>query len=253
MAFHLMSEQRYWFDTEEFLAWESCWREMDKARQVLPLLWQETGICTKSFEGEGEWRFSHPILRDVLAAKYIVDRTDDALEVLSRQARDVFDTLWLRTCESTQDASPLIEKLLERSPSENFGRETLLAQAVVNNVALDRRVLVSAIDLLRLRLTELDKVVEIVNDEIEEASWTLSLRSMDKRTELNLDGLGLLLKAIVGGGGTERKLEIAERWAQAGGILVASIARRLPFAAEVSLNVEGVENSILKITARTGA
>jgi hypothetical protein len=108
-AYQLRSYGRESFTTTEFINWN---RKFDVDETLLQVCARHTGVVTKH-SSQDIWSFTHRTFSDFLAARYIVDHTNDAtlfLEPFFRSGEWV--DIWAYSCGVSQDASNLVHVVL---------------------------------------------------------------------------------------------------------------------------------------------
>lgn len=110
--------------------------------QVLLVLAESTGILQRC--GNRQWRFTHRVFEEFLAAKYIVESSRGALEYLERSMhlRGIGNVLRF-ACALTNDASPFLSYVLDtrwESEADKFtALATVLSQQMnANLMVIDR-------------------------------------------------------------------------------------------------------------------
>lgn len=180
-AFFLRKCGKRTFSYEDFFEWEQGRTDQDVADQMLPILRMHTGLLRTDEHGRSDqWYFRHECITDYLAARHLVERTEDtSLFLRGRLSDEQWQEIWLLACGITQDATHLTSIVLTSEISD-VSKAILLATAFAQNLSLDQGILeegcsliLSAFEALMERLEVLDP---LKNEEEKSVLWSLTLQ-----------------------------------------------------------------------------
>ncbi len=214
-AFNTQMASRLWFDKGEFLTWEAKWSGYDNAKESLNSIWMDTGICQPLSLDANKWEFSHRIFIDVLAAKYLVERTDNLFPIVfTKLSTKEFANLWRYACGIAQDASHLLRFVLNQPDLNNTTKSILIAQALVDNVSIGTDLFNAGCDLISKTLSEFASATVLRKEDSHNDDWLLEIEwagDMDSNSEDQLNALGRLTQILIGGAQKDVKDKIASR------------------------------------------
>ncbi len=202
------------FLSDEFTKWELRWSPRSEAQHALKTLWQHSGLLVPQSPDSESWCFSHTAVKELLAAKYLLDRPDDALPLLARSLpAELLSSIWLYACEMTTDASPLIAFMIERSTANEDTRAEFVAKALVEEVSIPSEVYALGCDFVASRLHALCSPLRVATDQGDEGRWFLEVKYTrpEQSSRDALSRVGRLIGVVGVGLQTARRRLLAER------------------------------------------
>lgn len=118
------------------------------SKDVLRDLAENTGLLTAG-RAEGTWEFLHSVFCDYLVARHLVSRTEDVAPLLERLAGgDSWHDVWILACAVTDDARPLLERVLVSDALTGETKALLVTGALAQGLELDDEMAIRCRDLL---------------------------------------------------------------------------------------------------------
>jgi hypothetical protein len=211
-AFKVFERQQPCFFQWEFEGWEAAWSDPEVAKEATETLWRHTGILTRDQSEKERWCFSHSMLEEFLAAKYLVERPDNLFPALAEHVNpDRLNAVWSHACAMTQDATPLFQFMMERKEYSRIARATLIARAVLEEASIPKDILQTSCEFLADVVTESSEQLSIRLGEVEPRTWILgfSEASQTDQQHESLRAVFDFLTAIVNGASNKRKMQLA--------------------------------------------
>lgn len=104
---------------------------------ILGSLAASTGLLVAS--APGRWEFSHSLLSDYLVARHLVSRTEDISPLFEALAGgDSWHEVWVLACAVTDDAGPLLVRVLSSEVLPGETKALLIAGALAQGVDAER-------------------------------------------------------------------------------------------------------------------
>jgi len=226
-AFHTCHSNRLLFDRDDFLAWEKDWSDLEISKGALSVLWEHSAIIQPTSEAESVWRFTHSVIADVLAARYLVERPDNLLtsatgDIEPQRLRHI----WRHACDLTQDATPLMEFMLANETIPRIERAELIAQTILDDVTVARVVLRRCSKFVAAVVASCDVKLTLNRPGPDNHPWRIEGRWVadpdSKLRELKL--ISSLLRTLVSGVSVTNREALAESLRVDGGTIGEIIA-----------------------------
>lgn len=173
-AFSVLNiKQETWFSSEQFAAWQQQ-RLYDESPEItLQVLSSHTGLLRpdKSRSGSVAWYFNEKVLVPFLAAKYLVERTDNLMESVAPHLQtEDYASVWSFACGLTVDASELVSLMLHTLDLDPREKARLLADAIVQNVNMSRSIFEDSCRFIRTTLEDSSREQDRIETSISEVN-----------------------------------------------------------------------------------
>ncbi|MFY0569467.1 NACHT domain-containing protein [Archangium lansingense] len=194
------------FSDDDFVAWNRNWVSQEVVAQVLPLLGTHTGLV-KYEPGSATWSFSDSYFGAYLAARQLIERTDDVTVFFrERIVRHEWQDVWLLACGITRDASHLIRLVGSTSRLDAITRATLLASAFSQSITVDHAIVdescVAVISALERSMEHMLLAEDLPKEPVEQAAspplWSIAFKRDPESSgeHIQLNRLLCMLRAL---------------------------------------------------------
>ncbi|WP_437912464.1 NACHT domain-containing protein [Sorangium sp. So ce302] len=124
-------------DVESWLAKYPPLGSSGDSLNLLRKLAEDTGLLVAS-RTDGAWEFSHSVFCDYLVARHLISRTEDVVSLLEALAEgDSWHDVWILACAITDDARPLVERVLASQSLMDETKALLVTGALAQGLNLD--------------------------------------------------------------------------------------------------------------------
>jgi hypothetical protein len=208
-AFNSMTVHDVQFSAATLEHWESEWTDKVDAPLFLSYIWKISNLLEPGSD-RSTWRFRSRTIRDVLCAKYLVERTDDLLQLAPPPGHDDdLPSVWRYACEISQDATPVISALVRCAVRPEV-RAAVLMSVLVGNASIKKSLLREA------RKSLINDLLSIANDlrsdsgEVPHEQHCVLLRLQNPKPHSFLDRIGDIVSTAVAGGVPSGRAELAK-------------------------------------------
>jgi hypothetical protein len=185
-AFNLRRSGRVSFLLQDFLSWEKDTSNGQIAYSLFHFVASNTGILRQSSSDRDSWSFLHETVTDYLAAKHVVERTDDATRILEDQmSDDRWREIWLYACGIAQDATHMVRLVVNSNKLDVTEKASLLLRAFAQNLRLSKLVLRQGCAIIVVAFLEAMKGVAVLDDSSTEANrWLWQIEYLVSHVEV---------------------------------------------------------------------
>lgn len=215
LCYHALTEQRREFTSDEVEAWSRKYGSSAPVEEILRVLSEATGIVQPS--RGGRWIIVHSTFQEYLAARYIVDSSNDATFLVKKWLHAPWMSNVLKfACAATNDASPLLHFALTADwPRPDDNRMATLADMIAQQLTADTDLIKRSCDELTGWLdssfTGWETTTVDDGDQISPPKWRLAARKTGRNRTPESPSLLRTLRAVHRARLSPAKSELSER------------------------------------------
>jgi hypothetical protein len=188
ISYHALVEQVNEFDADEAEPWVKKYAQDTTVEEILRVLSETTGILQPS--RSGKWRITHATFQEYLAAKYVVESSDDATVLLEKWLDEPrISNVIKYACAITPDASNLLRFALSAQWPQTADKISVLGKIITQQFTAESDLIEESCHLLVGWLDSLFKewkITTIDNErQIAEPKWELAARKAERTTTLD--------------------------------------------------------------------